>query len=96
MANEHNASHFDTLTQLRLHFGQRCKVLAVSSSAGLSQCESRAVEWESVLEAKELKLQRLPTLSAENAILCTKGNHPWNLVKTLGGKKKLNDGANPE
>lgn len=65
MADEHNAGHADTLTQLQLLLKERCKVRGVSSSAGPSQEGLRSAKLNSTLGAEELELQTLPGLASK-------------------------------
>lgn len=87
-ANESKGSRSDTLNQLRRLSKEERKGKEVSPSSGPCQEEIQTVKWEIALEAKELKLQRLPSLTAENASLRTKKSCFRSFFETLGQVQK--------
>lgn len=83
-AVERNAIQTDALTQSRLLPEEESHVMAVFSLAGPSQDRCRVSEQENGLEAKELELQTLPSLAAENATPRRSVIRLCSSVETLG------------
>lgn len=87
-ADERNASHVDTFTQLQLPLKEEHTFKAVSSLVGPSQNGSQTAALKTGLKAKELEMQTLPGLAAENSTLRVEVSWLRSSVNTLGRERR--------
>lgn len=84
MADERNARHADTLTQLLLLFEEWRNVKAFLSSAGSSQKRLLAADMKSAIETNKMELKTLFVLASKKSTLRVEVIQLKAFVKTLG------------